>query len=39
MSTEFPDWLNAYNYRRSHSALGGRPPISRVSPNLMAGYS
>jgi transposase InsO family protein len=25
-------WLQHYNNRRSHSALGGRPPISRLSP-------
>jgi transposase InsO family protein len=28
-----PHWLNHYNERRPHSALGNRPPISRV-PNL-----
>jgi transposase InsO family protein len=25
-------WLEDYNYRRRHSAIGGRPPISRLSP-------
>jgi transposase InsO family protein len=25
-----PHWLRYYNERRSHSALGGRPPISRA---------
>ena len=25
-------WLNDYNTRRRHSALGGQPPISRLSP-------
>lgn len=25
-------WLDHYNYRRNHSSLGRRPPISRVSP-------
>lgn len=25
-------WLDYYNTRRRHSALGGRPPISRLSP-------
>jgi transposase InsO family protein len=25
-------WLEDYNYRRRHHALGGRPPISRLSP-------
>lgn len=31
-SAALPGWLNDYNYQRSHSSLGGRPPISRVSP-------
>lgn len=26
-----PDWLRFYNERRRHSALGNRPPISRLS--------
>jgi transposase InsO family protein len=25
-------WLEHYNHRRRHTALGGKPPISRVSP-------
>ncbi len=25
-------WLEHYNTRRRHSALGGRPPISRLTP-------
>ncbi|MDE3064842.1 MAG: IS481 family transposase [Acidobacteriota bacterium] len=25
-------WLQRYNYERPHSSLGGKPPISRVSP-------
>ncbi|WP_156377096.1 integrase core domain-containing protein, partial [Microbacterium sp. Root53] len=25
-------WLEHYNYARPHTACGGRPPISRVSP-------
>ena len=25
-------WLMNYNYRRRHSALGGLPPVSRLSP-------
>src|SRR5664280_46811 len=25
-------WLQRYNFERPHSSLGGRPPISRVSP-------
>lgn len=31
-SAALPTWLNDYNYNRSHSSLGGRPPISRLSP-------
>jgi transposase InsO family protein len=31
-SEALPIWLNDYNYQRSHSSLGGQPPISRVSP-------
>jgi transposase InsO family protein len=26
-----PTWLQTYNHRRPHTALGGLPPISRVS--------
>jgi transposase InsO family protein len=26
-----PTWLQSYNHRRPHTALGGLPPISRVS--------
>ncbi|HEY5014377.1 MAG TPA: integrase core domain-containing protein, partial [Acidimicrobiia bacterium] len=25
-------WLNYYNTRRRHSALGGKPPTNRLSP-------
>ncbi|RYU11048.1 integrase core domain-containing protein, partial [Nocardioides iriomotensis] len=25
-------WLEHYNTDRRHSALGGRPPISRLAP-------
>lgn len=31
-SAALPTWLDDYNYQRSHSSLGGKPPISRVSP-------
>jgi transposase InsO family protein len=27
-----PEWLSYYNTRRRHSALGGRAPITRLSP-------
>jgi transposase InsO family protein len=26
-----PAWVNSYNRRRPHTALGGRPPLSRLS--------
>jgi transposase InsO family protein len=26
-----PNWLHTYNHHRSHTALGGHPPISRVN--------
>ena len=26
-----PGWLHDYNYHRAHTALGGKPPISRVN--------
>ena len=31
-ATAFAPWLEDYNTQRRHSALGGRPPISRLSP-------
>ena len=30
-ATALPEWLEYYNTRRRHSALGGRAPISRLS--------
>ena len=33
-----PDWLHGYNHHRSHTALGGLPPIARVS-NLCGNYT
>jgi transposase InsO family protein len=27
-----PDFLDYYNHRRRHTAIGGQPPISRLSP-------
>jgi transposase InsO family protein len=32
----FECFLHLYNHHRSHSALGGKPPVSRV--NNLAGY-
>ncbi|MCC6497783.1 MAG: transposase, partial [Propionibacteriaceae bacterium] len=26
-------WLNHYNTERRHTALGGKPPTSRLSPS------
>ncbi|MBR7831491.1 IS481 family transposase [Actinospica sp. MGRD01-02] len=31
-------WLHTYNHHRAHTALGGKPPASRV-PNLTGQYS
>lgn len=28
---ELPDWLHFYNHHRAHSALGGKPPVSRLT--------
>jgi transposase InsO family protein len=33
-----PGWLHTYNHHRSHTALGGQPPISRVTVNNPAGH-
>jgi transposase InsO family protein len=33
-----PGWLHIYNHHRSHTALGGQPPISRVD-NLPGHYT
>jgi transposase InsO family protein len=33
-----PRWLHTYNHHRPHTALGGKPPASRV-PNLSGQYS
>jgi transposase InsO family protein len=32
-----PGWLHTYNHHRSHTALGGLPPISRTTVNNAAG--
>ena len=31
-SAALAPWLDYYNHRRRHSAIGGLPPISRLSP-------
>lgn len=33
-----PNWLHFYNHHRAHSAIGGRPPISRLN-NLSGHHS
>jgi transposase InsO family protein len=33
-----PGWLHTYNHHRSHTALGGLPPISRIVVNNAAGH-
>jgi transposase InsO family protein len=33
-----PSWLHIYNHHRPHTALGGRPPASRVT-NLSGQYT
>jgi transposase InsO family protein len=32
-----PAWLYRYNSSRPHSALGGKPPISRIAGNNVLG--
>src|SRR5277367_5409980 len=29
--TALPGWLHFYNHHRAHSAIGGRPPVSRLT--------
>jgi len=33
-----PGWLHTYNHHRAHTALGRRPPISRIN-NLPGQYT
>ena len=33
-----PGWLHTYNHHRSHTALGGQPPISRTTVTNGAGH-
>jgi len=37
-SALLPDWLHRYNHHRSHTALAGQPPVTRVN-NLSGNYS
>jgi transposase InsO family protein len=36
--TEYTTWLHTYNHHRGHTALGGKPPATRV-PNLSGQYT
>ncbi len=36
-ATALPAWLHTYNHHRSHTALGGHPPISRLAVSNAAG--
>ncbi|MCT2588213.1 transposase, partial [Actinophytocola sp. S1-96] len=29
--TALPAWLHFYNHHRAHSAIGGQPPITRLT--------
>lgn len=29
--TALPDWLHFYNHHRAHSAIGGQPPVTRLT--------
>jgi transposase InsO family protein len=33
-TTALEPWLDHYNYARAHTACGGQPPISRLSPTV-----
>jgi transposase InsO family protein len=37
-ATALPIWLHTYNHHRTHTSLGGQPPISRVN-NVSGHYS
>jgi transposase InsO family protein len=37
-ASAYQPWLHAYNHHRGHTALGGKPPATRV-PNLSGQYS
>lgn len=30
-NTALPDWLHFYNHHRAHSAIGGHPPVTRLT--------
>jgi transposase InsO family protein len=33
-----PGWLHTYNHHRTHTSLGGQPPISRIPVNDVTGH-
>ena len=33
-----PDFLHTYNHHRAHTALAGKPPISRLTVNDLSGH-
>ena len=37
-NTALPGWLHFYNHHRAHSAIGGRPPVTRLT-NLPGHHS
>jgi transposase InsO family protein len=37
-AAELPRWLHTYNHHRSHTALDGKPPITRTNVNNPAGH-
>ncbi|MBK1785290.1 integrase core domain-containing protein, partial [Prauserella cavernicola] len=37
-NTALPAWLHFYNHHRAHSAIGGRPPATRLT-NLPGHHS
>ena len=34
-----PGWLHTYNHHRTHTAIGGQPPISRIPVNDLLGQN
>jgi transposase InsO family protein len=34
---DMPNWLRAYNTTRPHTALGGKPPITRITRDNVLG--
>jgi transposase InsO family protein len=37
-SAVLPEFLHTYNHHRTHTALGGKPPISRIAVNDLPGH-